>query len=330
MGSETRDTRFDNIKGLLIVLVVLGHTFGHFQATVSQTSSIIRTIIYSFHMPVFVFVSGYFSRNFVDYEKLSEKCVKRILVPLIVFHLLKWLVSSRSLETLFEPSWTLWFLLCLFYWKLSIGSIIKLRFPLIFSLMLALLVGFTSMGDTLSASRAFTFLPFFLLGYKTTPSSIKRISQSGKAIATLIIMACFSTIIIIEKIGISVVDHFYMNSSYAAFTELSIWGGVMLRVYSLIVGFVGIYCMIAIVPGRECVFTKIGNNTMPIYIFHSFAISVLQYFIQRICLALFVNDIVSLVFSIIFSFIFCYVFSSDLVVKSYNKLLEMICFVFMK
>ena len=48
MDSKTRNNNIDIIKGIAIILMVYGHTFG-----------VARDFIYLFHMPVFIFVSGY-------------------------------------------------------------------------------------------------------------------------------------------------------------------------------------------------------------------------------------------------------------------------------
>ena len=43
----------DSLKGFAIVLVVMGHIFGF-----SQPEDGINTFIYTFHMPLFMFLSG--------------------------------------------------------------------------------------------------------------------------------------------------------------------------------------------------------------------------------------------------------------------------------
>lgn len=43
----------DRLKGLAIVLVVMGHVFGF-----SQPDDAITKFIYTFHMPLFMFLSG--------------------------------------------------------------------------------------------------------------------------------------------------------------------------------------------------------------------------------------------------------------------------------
>ena len=59
---KERDYLFDNYKAFLIVLVVVGH----FIEVASDDNVMMETmkwIIFSFHMPAFVFISGYFSKK---------------------------------------------------------------------------------------------------------------------------------------------------------------------------------------------------------------------------------------------------------------------------
>ena len=60
MGMEqTRYNRFDNIRFILIICVV----FGHFLEMIPGAMSLyLYRIIYSFHMPAFIFISGYFAK----------------------------------------------------------------------------------------------------------------------------------------------------------------------------------------------------------------------------------------------------------------------------
>ncbi len=68
MTMAKRDSFFDALKGVLIFLVVLGHMLELNKAT-SDTSVVLWDFIYLFHMPLFIFVSGYFSKN-INFEKL--------------------------------------------------------------------------------------------------------------------------------------------------------------------------------------------------------------------------------------------------------------------
>ena len=67
-----RDFHIDNIKGVLIFLVVLGHMLGYLQETHSAFATGVRTFIYFFHMPGFIFMSGYLAKGFLTKEYKAE------------------------------------------------------------------------------------------------------------------------------------------------------------------------------------------------------------------------------------------------------------------
>lgn len=54
-----REYQYDNMKFILILLVVFGHLLEYIRGDISEN---IYRIIYTFHMPVFVFISGYFAK----------------------------------------------------------------------------------------------------------------------------------------------------------------------------------------------------------------------------------------------------------------------------
>ena len=68
---KERSLLFDNIKTVLIILVVLGHALE--EISLEHEYGIIRACIYSFHMPAFIFISGYFSGG--GYAKESKKII---------------------------------------------------------------------------------------------------------------------------------------------------------------------------------------------------------------------------------------------------------------
>ena len=68
---QDRCTYYDNIKFVLINLVVIAHAFSnHF--TVSSFAPALFIFINMFHMPAFIFISGLFHRN--------EQVDKRIMM----------------------------------------------------------------------------------------------------------------------------------------------------------------------------------------------------------------------------------------------------------
>ena len=67
----------DNIKVVLIFLVVFGHLIERYIDT-SDTLMAIYMFIYIFHMPLFIYISGYLSKNVNKSKKIF---LKDLLIP---------------------------------------------------------------------------------------------------------------------------------------------------------------------------------------------------------------------------------------------------------
>lgn len=104
----------DNLKGVLILLVILGHCIQSLDEDFDN--NLLFRIIYSFHMPLFMFLSG-----FVSYKKKysGNSIVNRfirLLVPFFLWGLIGMIVfNDFSFEWICEPDRALWFLYTLFF-----------------------------------------------------------------------------------------------------------------------------------------------------------------------------------------------------------------------
>ena len=132
---EKRDETFDVLKGIAIILMIIGHCdFSPF-----------RTFIYSFHMPLFFFVAGYFLKERPLRKELFLS-TKRLLVPYIFTAF--WLcvattcinptrLKSIALASLlgfraqYIPNWIdahvglLWFILAMFWARIITSVLVK-------------------------------------------------------------------------------------------------------------------------------------------------------------------------------------------------------------
>ena len=70
---QARSPYWDTLKGLLILLVILGHCG-------TALSEGLLSVIYSFHMPLFVFISGYFSKKTASYQQTKQKVGNNLFV----------------------------------------------------------------------------------------------------------------------------------------------------------------------------------------------------------------------------------------------------------
>src|SRR6478752_5745052 len=59
-GAKQRDAFFDNAKYLAIVLVAVAHSWVPVMDG-SRTARALYMVVYTFHMPAFILISGYFS-----------------------------------------------------------------------------------------------------------------------------------------------------------------------------------------------------------------------------------------------------------------------------
>ena len=84
----TRNILLDMMRGWAIILVVLGH---------AGVPDIIRTFIYSFHMPLFFFISGFFCNDRKNAKMFLLSKIKSLYVPFVVIYSLL-IVSSHWLH----------------------------------------------------------------------------------------------------------------------------------------------------------------------------------------------------------------------------------------
>ena len=84
--TRVRDDRIDAVKFWLVTLVIAVHVFMRNEFSDSTICVVIWNWTTLFVMPLFIFISGYFSRN--KDKKIFGPCILKLLEPLIVFHII--------------------------------------------------------------------------------------------------------------------------------------------------------------------------------------------------------------------------------------------------
>lgn len=105
----------DELKGLAILLVVMGHIMEF--CLYSGKTSFLHDAIYSFHMPLFAFLSGLVFTSLIDGKKILNKLQKqsfRLIVPFLMMGLIYSHTLFQGESFWFQPFkqglWYLWFL----------------------------------------------------------------------------------------------------------------------------------------------------------------------------------------------------------------------------
>ncbi len=83
-AAPKRDSFFDNAKYLAIVLVAMGHEWEPLHDD-SRAAAALYVAMYTFHMPAFIVISGYFSKSFDAGPGRLRRLVTGIAVPYVLF-----------------------------------------------------------------------------------------------------------------------------------------------------------------------------------------------------------------------------------------------------
>lgn len=209
-STEKRTDSLDIFKGVLIFLVVLGHFLLPIKEREYLLFNKLFFFIYSFHMPAFIFLSGYFYYD--SWKKRGTKL--KSFIPLIMLFLLMKIIlhisdilfygDTKIMPDFFHESSTPWYISTLIIFRLSlypielilklqnngkdtIGKKHKNKFidPVSIYVMLLMLVFIlismlnadwqVKIDDFLSLDRVVSFAPYFYIGilYKKYSSEIK-------------------------------------------------------------------------------------------------------------------------------------------------------------
>ncbi len=84
-----RDKYIDYLKGILIILVVIGHSY--------KNTAGIFWIIYRFHMPLFFMISGYLFNNKRSFKDFAKRKYTTIIKPYLIYFVISYAVTNLFL-----------------------------------------------------------------------------------------------------------------------------------------------------------------------------------------------------------------------------------------
>lgn len=228
-------------------------------------------------MPLFVFISGYFTKK-RSVGETFRGCI-RLVETLFIWNIIYCIFDSSTeltIERLFKPAFAYWYLLCLIIWRLILQIMpfktLKHYVLILLLFVIGLLWGFIDMdGGIMSNSRIIAFFPFFILGaYARETGLVTRIRKNKKLVSYVILLIIPVLMLLYND---TLAPFFNCSRPYVADGSNEI--GFLYRLLFYTVSLLQGYALLNIIPGNYFL-AKLGEQTMPIYVFHGFVMIVLM------------------------------------------------------
>ncbi|WP_327367427.1 acyltransferase family protein [Streptomyces sp. NBC_01217] len=275
-AAKKRDAYFDNVKYLAIVLVAVAHSWEPVMDG-SRTARALYMVAYTFHMPAFIIVSGYFSRSFDMSPAKVKRLVTGVAVPYVVFEtaysLFKRYVGDAPGHpvSLVDPWYLTWFLAALFVWRITTPLWKALRHPLPVALVIAVLASFSpTIGDDLDLQRVLQFLPFFVLGLQLRPEHFRLVRRREVRMLALPLFA--GALAFAYWAAPRMQLGWFYRSNSAPEMGAPWWSGAVMTVAMFGCALLLTIGFLAWVPRRHMWFTVLGAGTICGYLLHGFLI----------------------------------------------------------
>lgn len=269
-----RTQKWDILKFFLMFTVVLGH-FLDYHAAESEVIRSAFLFIYSFHMPLFIFVAGLFSKRMVNerrWEKMLGYLVLYFFTKICVF-LYELIFKQETEFRLFGETGLAWYMFAMFAFSvITVGaSRYKPQYVFTVSLLLSLFAGYDSeINHTLVLSRIIVFYPFYYAGYCLDPKKIEKFSHGIlKKLAALVVIGA------IAAVAFSIPSVYCVRPMFTGQHPYNTLGagesfGFLIRLACYAVSALGCISLVVLTPDRihPRFIAKCGQYTLPVYIFH--------------------------------------------------------------
>lgn len=267
--SRGRIALFDNIKGILIILVVFGHV-AHPVHNANHALSAMFDIIYLFHMPMFVLMSGLFAKGAYRDGRLNVNRIASFIALGFAYQLALALINGATLTPARICAFTSapWYLISMACWYAATPVLSRLgaRRGMALSLCISLLWGAIDLSSGfLAISRTMAFLPCFALGYYLETDTVMRLRTWRGSRAAVALAAAIALARVIDP---GAYDWFfsmvYGDNPY----DRGLLFGMAQKTAALGAGALLSVALVRIAPDRQGRLTVLGRRTLQVYVLH--------------------------------------------------------------
>lgn len=309
--TKPRIAYIDHLRGIAILLVVVGHFIQY--NTIESKDNVLFSIIYSFHMPLFMFISGYIALRttkiqiFDNYANFLLKKGRALLIPFFVWPLivdnffftnqLQFDFAAQVTGLFEDPRIGLWFLWYLFFLTILFSAFLFLSSRinkekkiyadifiagiLLTGLIILRMVNFVVYMDSFIQYFGYFFIGVFLAKYAWIREKVLDVRYFTLFVLTFMI----------------VVGHFSFNDSNFHNLGLSL----LIKVIAAIVGTLSLYFIVNNIVFPTVVdkyITNWGTTSLVIYATHFKFIYVFQGLFMLPKMSMFLLILISLFFAV--------------------------------
>ena len=290
-GRLERDLRVDNVRGILIILVVIGHFLLPLFWTRLVTNLIY--LIYSFHMPCFIMISGFYAKSLYKNGYFRWGKVIQLLWLYFVYKMLVNITEGLLagyiplFPDFFHESGAPWYLLALAIWYMTLPFFKNFReYPLNAIAIFLILFGVVflkygvSCGDFLSLDRVLSFAPFFYIGYFYNQENLDSYLSSRTRVAVDWLAAGLAVLIFLGMYDLfmryNLVVYGAEYRRYDPTLHPYIW---LINLIWYVVAFIMSMGLIGIMLNRRMlILTNLGQRSLQVYMLHRPIRDLCQYY----------------------------------------------------
>lgn len=320
LSGNSRSIYWDNIKGFLILLVVFAHILYQLQGLSGGIDATVD-YIYMFHMPAFVFVSGYFGKG----EKAGsfEKIIKLVFLYFIFNSITLFIKYPEGYTSLVEPLYSYWYLIALIVWRLTAHRIARFRFIYVVLFAAALVAGFfSSIDNHFAVARIIGFYPFYMAGYLLSEdknSGLVGRKYSERSLIGVITLLCAALLAFVSREQLGLSGGALKMEAYPEPKDL------LGRIALFAIAFLAIYTLRCFSPDKKIpLITLFGRNSLWIFLFHRL---ITLWISERIVLC---PEPWIIVISVLSAFVLCIAMGNDAVADVMNRFLSSGTDIFLK